>query len=197
MQVLGYLRVAVAVASTGCASWCVLATREETTRNGKGCCNLHIFQTSAQTAASLYHKLLEKNVDFFLTRDGPLLIQALVGAGLQPAACRTKLAGSSCSNVYKISPPQDFRVGGSNGPKCLGVHAQAHEILAVKVVHNATEFYAEQSSLQKLASHDGQFSYAFGAVCSDSERPQEPKTSELKFNSYIIGSGVFVAPTMC
>jgi hypothetical protein len=166
LQVFGYLRLSVSIASTGRCSWLVVASRKSSGEPDGMTVKITRFETAL--AGRLWRELCGKGLGFFLTSDAALITRALMRAGMQPAACRVKFVAASMSTVYKVTLATSFltpSASASSQRTCLAVVGHGEEALAIKVVRNNEHFRTEANVLKALAAQDrtGSF-YGLGCV---------------------------------
>jgi hypothetical protein len=162
LQMSGYLSKAVSIGSTGRCSWVVVARRDPSCSDNQGTVTIHRFPTAH--AGSLWLDLCNQGLVFFLTKDGPRVVMALRGAGLQPATCRVRFEAKSSARVYKVTPATKFWTPSSNRATCLGVVGRGDEVLAIKVVDDTSEFTNECQVLKLLSSMHKNF---YGLGCTE------------------------------
>lgn len=162
-QLSAFLSFVCCLATTGMRAWVVYVTRDLPKAAGETpSLELHIWQVPIEALATLAFALNSKSVadpSWFLTSDGPAIIEALTSIGVSPLQCRVKFIEQSMDRVYLLNLP----VEAHRSPFQVFANCAS---LALKVV-GGDRYTQEADALRKIAKSGGVAGfYALGAAPS-------------------------------
>lgn len=150
--------VVFAVASSG---WLVYFQRSTDT-SGYPKQKLHILRIPANAIPRLWAALAAKPSEWFLTSDGPLVVEALQAMKLNAALCGVYCYGASMSRVYTITLPKRLK-------RCMGVCVTEAADFALKVIPDARSFSKEAGILKCISLSTQEGFYALGSFAPGKE----------------------------